>query len=71
MTKKIIEKVMLNKVGNIIAVKMKGNKTPTPLARAYKMAKKNMIKDVIAVSPKKAKNHIRAKADNNLKNNLI
>jgi hypothetical protein len=55
--------------GNIRAVKVKGNSTFTPLKTAISMAKKGQI-DALVVKPANAKEHLRTRPDNKVKNNL-
>lgn len=55
--------------GNIKAVKLKGNKTFTPIKTAIKMTKEGKV-DAVVVNPKNAKKHLRTRPDNKKKNNL-
>jgi hypothetical protein len=66
--KKIIE-AKADQKGNIIAVKLKGNKTFTPLKTAIQMTEQGKI-DAVVVKPKDAKKHLRTRPDKKTNNNL-
>lgn len=55
--------------GNIKAVKIKGNKTFTPIKTAIRMTKQGKV-DAVAVKPKNAKEHLRTRPDGKTANNL-
>lgn len=70
MVKKVIDAKQDNK-GNIIAVKLSGNSSFTPLDTAMKMADKGLIDNAHTVRPKTGtKPHLRTNPDSNKGNNL-
>jgi len=55
--------------GNIIAVKLKGNSTYTPIKTAIKMTEQGKV-DAVVVKPKNAIKHLRTRPDGKPQNNL-
>lgn len=69
MSKRKIVAARADKKGNITDVKLRGNQKFTPLKTAIKMAKRGEI-DAVVVKPKDAKQHLRTRPDDKIKNNL-
>ena len=69
MSKKKIVDAQADLTGNITAVKLKGNKTFTPLKTAIKMTEQGKI-DAVVVKPKGAKKHLRTRPNSKTQDNL-
>lgn len=68
-SKRKIVDAKADKKGNIISVKLEGNKNHTSIDNAIKMTKKGEV-DAVVVKPKKAKEHLRTRPDSKKNNNL-
>ena len=55
--------------GNIVAVKIEGNSTFTPLKTAIRMTEQGLI-DAVVVKPKGRPKHLRTRPDSKTTNNL-
>ncbi len=69
MSKRKIIDARAGEKGNISYVKIEGNEKFTSLETAIGMTKKDLI-DLVVVSPKDAKEHLRTRPDKKAKNNL-
>jgi uncharacterized protein DUF3892 len=70
MKKRKVVDAHADKNGNITSVKIKGNKSFTPLNVTIKIAERNELSNVIAVHPKNGNPYLCSKPDSNKNNNL-